>query len=204
MKKIMLVLILAALAAVGLFGQEKKFDWNDPSQSIGVDVRVLKPSKQIPVSGVPYIDSKTGLPVPVIESYRVDMIIPVIFRDETILPGYTRIILNESPQFTIVTKEKDGKINVSTSTACYVETFKDQNNDEFLVARFVLPTNYITAYITLPAELKPISELSQEFKTFVIGGFSYEPSQFMIPNKSNLKSDNLNLKPAKENTGGLR
>ncbi len=176
-KNIMFILAIAALAANGF---SQNFDWSNPAQSIMVDATV-EMSQQLPIMSAPYVDPKTGALIPVIGAYSVNMIIPEVFRDETILPGYERRIIGENPVFQAVLKDSNGKISVVSLDGCKLEKIGD-----VFVARFVLPTNYITAYITLSGVLMPssVNEIAEEMMIFLVGGFNHNPDQFILPSRT--------------------
>lgn len=189
MKKIMVFVLFAALAATGLFAQSK-VNHGSPWESLNPGL-IGRP--QTKISGSPYVDVKTGVPVSDIVGFKMSFFIPVKYQDEATLPGYVRYISDKNPSFQVQIKDAKKNLKLIDIQPVSVTSFKDATSGkDYLRVIIIVPTNYIGLYFYFDADFQPlvVGEDLPETKRLV-GQFTYVESDFCQPSVTTTTASKL-------------
>ena len=182
MKKIVVCVLFAALAAMGAFAQIVDVDLSDPARSLSVGSTF---NKQIPVFDTPYVDVKTGKSVSVILGYKLVFFIPVSYQDEKTLPGFKRVLAVDTLKVQIQTQDAKKKQSVSDIQPTSISPFKDTKSDaNFIRVIVVVPVNYLNVYFFASADFEPISGGYDRETRVLVGQIGSDPNQFLQPSEA--------------------
>lgn len=201
MKKIILVLILAALAAVGVFGQNTP--WTDV-----VDERLVV-RNQIPIQSTPVIDEKGNVSYPVSE-YKLVLYYPVFME----IPGYVRTIsFPKNGVFKAQVKDAKNKtsvIDLPVSSVDSVILAGLDKEESYIKIVLRIPSNYLKVYLIFNATFNPLQEGEDVETRQVLSMIGHDEKLFKQPavvlsSKTSTGTQFVPVKPQEtDNTGGLR
>lgn len=186
MKKVVVCMLFAALAAMGAFAQIVDVDLADPGRSLSVGATF---NKQLPVFDTPYVDVKTGKSVSVILGYKLVFFLPVSYQDEKALPGFKRVLATDTLKVQIQTQDAKKKQTVSDIQPTSISPFKDaKSGADYIRVIVIVPVNYLNVYFFASANFEPIAgEYDRETRTLV-GQIGSDPNQFLQPSEAATKA----------------